>query len=243
MGVCTFPRYIILGGAITVVELWINSTGGGEDSEHLDRWEMGFPMEAPALSKLRATMLRGLLWLFCKARSPIDQAMLRNVPSPKFSHIWLAGGGSWRNIEGCRHMAVKTKLDETAGSSSSTIPAEPRNPHCHFQHWPCQVHSPGEACGAPQESLWLPRAGHKQAAHGASWGTEERKRGAGSFQKRQESKAVSDTPPTCVSALPVEPPQEERCAAYSYRKTDVITKLKWYVKTYGVLELLGYCGG
>lgn len=107
----------------------------------------------------------------------------------RFSHIWLAGEGSWRNIEGCRHTAVKTKLDEAAGSSNA-IPAEPRFPHCHFQHWHCQVHNPGASCGALQECLWLPRFGHNASSrsHGASWGTEERKRGAGSFQKRQESK-------------------------------------------------------
>lgn len=43
----------------------------------------------------------------------------------RFSHIWLAGEGSWRNIEGCRHTAVKTKLDEAAGSSSRQ---QQRNP-------------------------------------------------------------------------------------------------------------------
>lgn len=43
---------------------------------------------------------------------------------------------------------------------------------------------------APQGFLWLPRAANDASSrsHGAGWGTGERKRGAGSFQKRQESK-------------------------------------------------------
>lgn len=57
----------------------------GKHSAHLDRRDVGFPMEAPALSKLRATMLRGLLWFFCEARTPVDRAMLRNIPSLKWA--------------------------------------------------------------------------------------------------------------------------------------------------------------
>lgn len=61
--------------------------------------------------------------------------------------------GWWRVLEEYRrlwHMAVKTKLDGTGGSSrkssSSTIPAGPRNPHCH-----CHQALPGPQ---PWGNLW-----------------------------------------------------------------------------------------
>lgn len=89
----------------------------------------------------------------------------------RFSHMRLAGGRCWRTRGGCPHVAAKTKLCETTGSS--TIPARPGNSHCQFHHSGLAGSTCPEAiCGAPQECLWLPRVDHNvnSRSHRAGWG-------------------------------------------------------------------------
>lgn len=95
----------------------------------------------------------------------------------RFSYIWLAGGSYWRNIGGCQHVAVKTKLRETTGSS--TVPAGPGNSHCQFHHTGLAGSTCPEAtCGALQKCLRLPRADHNASSrsHRAGQGTAKRNR-------------------------------------------------------------------
>lgn len=87
--------------------------------------------------------------------------------------------GWWKLLEslygGCQHVAVKTKLCETTGSS--TIPSGPGNSHCQFHHTGLAGSMCPEAvCWAPWECVWLPRAYHKvnNRSYRAGWGTVKR---------------------------------------------------------------------
>ena len=129
----------------------------------------------------------------------------------RFSCKWLAGGSYWRNMGGCQHAAVRTKPCKATGRR--TFPAGPGNSHGQSHHADLAGCLCPEATGmalegpAAAQGWWqcqhLPRAhGNANscpglmvmpaAAQGRLGDSKEKPlagKGAGSFQKRQESKA------------------------------------------------------